>query len=133
MEFEQLFSNLGSAGIGFAFMYIMLKQSFKMQEVSIEKLCEKIDRLIEEMHKANLHEVSELEKSEQQKELVNVSYLKIRAVIEAQNEKIDKILSLSEKIYGQKLAIGMIAVNKGYMTREQLEECLKDQKDLGGL
>jgi len=127
---EQMISNLGITGIGFAFMYIMLKQTFKMQEVSIEKLCCKIDRLIEEIHASNLKDIEKVEQSERYLSEVTTSYIKISNKIDAQNIKIDSILSLTEKINGQKIALGMVAINKGYITREQLQDCLMEQKKM---
>lgn len=57
-------------------------------------------------------------------------YLKTSEEIESQNTKIDAIHMLCVKMYEHtsKTPIGEIALSKGYLTEEQLNECLELQK-----
>lgn len=57
---DQIFVNLSIQGVGFAFCYLMLKQTFKTQDVTMSKfdtLCAKIEELVKilTMHNSTIN------------------------------------------------------------------------------
>jgi hypothetical protein len=120
------------------------------QEQSIVKLCEKLDKLIDSNFDAqvlNKQLAVRLELGDTQlyksviafSESIDKGIAAIRLKIDnqtcriddrltQQDKKIDEMHSFVERVYGNKIPLGMILVNKGYITKEILEEALLEQK-----
>jgi hypothetical protein len=121
------------------------------QEQSIVKLCDKLDKLIDsnfdtQVLNKQLAVRLELGDSQVYKAIIGFSesiekgIIGIRNKIESQtcridermtqqDKKIDEVHGFIERVYGNKIPIGMILVNKGYITKEQLDEVLLEQKN----
>jgi ribosome-associated translation inhibitor RaiA len=120
------------------------------QEKSIEKLCDKLDKLIDsnfDTQALNKQLAVRLEIGDSQvyKAIIgfsekidaNITELKnkferhstrIDDRITKQDVKIDEMHNFINKVYGNKIPLGVILVNKGIITQKQLDEALLEQK-----
>lgn len=128
-----LVNGLGISGLGFIFAFLLLKQKEKSDEqtlIHIDEIEDKVSKLIDEVNNLKLVETQNTEAYKYLSESSTSSYTKIKDKIEAQDSRIDEIYTLCIKMYEhtRKTPIGEIALSKGYLTEEQLKECLEIQK-----
>lgn len=120
------------------------------QEQGILKLCDKIDKLIDsnfETQVLNKQLAVRLELGDSQvfkaiigfSESIKAEISEVKAKIDRhtarniagiqeQDKKIDEMHGFIQRVYGNKLPLGQVLVNKGFITEDQLEEALKLQK-----
>lgn len=128
-----LVNGLGISGLGFIFAFLLLKQKEKNDEQTlnhIDEIADKITKLTDEIHELKLIQTQNNETYKHLYETNMNQYSKISDEIDGQNAKIDAIHTLCVKMYehSSKTPIGEIALSKGYLTEEQLKECLEIQK-----
>ncbi len=120
------------------------------QEKGILKLCDKIDKLIDsnfETQVLNKQLAVRLELGDSQvykaiigfSESIKAEICEVKVKVDRhtartfermteQDKKIDEAHGLIQRVYGNKLPIGQVLLNKGIITEEQLKEALETQK-----
>lgn len=124
--------NLGIPGAALFIVLIIIVLMFRQQSKSIDKLCDKLDRLVDSFVLIQTSMTGQQELDRALVSDIKESYIKISSKISDQNIKIDEIQGLCKELVTKErtIPIEVIAVNKGYITKEQLQECLTEQETL---
>lgn len=124
--------NLGIPGAALFIVLIIIVLMFRQQSKSIDKLCDKLDRLVDSFVLIQTSMTGQQELDRVLISDIKESYIKISNKISDQTIKIDEIQDLCKELVTKErtIPIGAIAINKGYITKEQLQDCLAEQDSL---
>ncbi len=133
-----------------ALFYFVLQNKFKQDTVlaesnarrdeeirnSIDKLCDKIDLLVESNQKLSADNAASSKESSLAYTESKEHYANIAHKIDAVDGKVDETIVIATRIFDKLnsgIKLGELMVRKGVITQSQLDEALEEQRKFGSM